>query len=150
MRSIKEVFSSNLRKLRGDRTQAEVAEAANIALRTLQKLESGQLPREENLMGLAKAFDVPETQLYFDEDLVRQPGPAEALKILAEALNIEPPNVPKETQRFYDKFNRLDQSSRKLIDLIISGALDEAQADMLIHSISALNQPQTDKERRKA
>ena len=87
LKTIKEVFSYNLRRLRGKRTQEEISAAAGIPYRTYQDMESGVIPREKwvHLERLARFHAVPETALFLDPDLTRPTG--EQLKsLLREAL----------------------------------------------------------------
>lgn len=82
----------NLRKLRGTRTQAEVAEMAGIPLRSYQNVEiNGAIPQGPNLTAIAKALGVPETRLFLDDSLIdRGPGiPRDLLARLAEATDDE-------------------------------------------------------------
>jgi transcriptional regulator with XRE-family HTH domain len=91
LKTIKEVFAENLRRLRGDRTQAALSEAADIPLRTLQKWEAGRLPRDEGqLQALATALGVAETALFIDASASAEPTPQEALEVLSRALALAP------------------------------------------------------------
>lgn len=88
--SIEKVFSENLRRLRGERTQAEIAELAGVPLRSYQKAEAEQIPRPENRRALVRAFGLKsETELFVDPDLfpsAPSPTPAEALEVLAREI----------------------------------------------------------------
>lgn len=70
MRTLEEVFKENLKRLRGRRTQAEVAEAAGIPLRSYQHAESGIIPQGPNRTAIAAALGVGrETELFLDQEL---------------------------------------------------------------------------------
>lgn len=85
---MKEVFAANLRKLRGNRTQAELAELANIPFRTYQNLEGGTYwPEYKNVRAIAAALGVPETRLFKDPDL--EASPEEALEVLRKRLSLK-------------------------------------------------------------
>lgn len=71
LKTIQEVIEFNLRRLRGKRTQSEVAEAAGIPLRTYQDAEGGHIPRPSTITALSQAFKVSETELFLDPDLKR-------------------------------------------------------------------------------
>lgn len=66
MKTIEEVFSDNLRRLRGSRSQAAVAEMADIPLRSYQRAENGDIPHGPNRTAIANALGVQETQLFVD------------------------------------------------------------------------------------
>ena len=67
MKTIQEIFIANLKRLRGERTQAVIAEIAGIPLRSYQNAEiNGAIPQGPNLAAIAKAFGVPETHLFVD------------------------------------------------------------------------------------
>lgn len=86
LRTIKEVFTRNLRHFRGNYTQAEVAEKAGISFRSYQNMESGQFPREANLEAVARALGVQPTALFLDPDFTLEPTPLYALEIVRRAL----------------------------------------------------------------
>ena len=75
MKTIREVFSANLRRLRGARTQAEMVEAAEIPFVSYQRAENGDIPQRPNLEALAKAHGVPETVFFQDPDLLTPQNP---------------------------------------------------------------------------
>jgi transcriptional regulator with XRE-family HTH domain len=81
--TIEEVFSRNLKTLRGVRTQAEIAELADIPLRSYQRAEYGEIPQQPNREAIAKAYGVPVNSLFIDPEL-RQITPQEAVRVLAE------------------------------------------------------------------
>lgn len=82
LKTIKEVFKSNLRRLRGDRTQADMASLAGIPFPSYRAFEYGRIPQGENLAALAAALGVSETALFLDPDLVREPTPEQALEVI--------------------------------------------------------------------
>lgn len=88
MKSIKDILSHNIKRLRGDRTQTEMAEIAGIPMRTYQNAEAGSIPHFSTLAALAKAFRVPETELFLDQSLLRprEPSPQEIVAIVHDAL----------------------------------------------------------------
>lgn len=93
LETIDKVLAYNVRKLRGKRSQAEVAEAAGLPLRTYQRYENGVLPRRRrHLVALAKAFGVSETVLFIDPDLTR-PTPQQAIDVLTELVKKNLPNA---------------------------------------------------------
>lgn len=84
LENINKVFAFNLRKHRGKRTQAEIAEAVGLSLRGYQRLEKGTIPRTRRLTAqLAVVLRVPETALFLDPDLIR-PSPQEALMVISD------------------------------------------------------------------
>ena len=91
MKTIEEIFRENLVKLRGRRTQAEVAEAADIPLRSYQHVEStGAIPQSPNRLAIAKALGVHESYLFVDHTQYgtqKIHSPKEALKILVDFVN---------------------------------------------------------------
>lgn len=69
MVTLEEVFKANLKRLRGNRTQAEIAESAGIPLRSYQHAESGIVPQGPNRQAIARALGVQETTLFMDPEL---------------------------------------------------------------------------------
>lgn len=74
MRTVEEIFSDNLREIRGDRTQAAFAEIVDIPVRTYQKMEAGKIPYSRNLKKLTKSLKIPEGQLFLDQELLPKTG----------------------------------------------------------------------------
>lgn len=111
MRTIREVFAENLREIRGNRTQAYMAEAVGISLSTYQKMELGNVPQAHNLEVLANGLGVPETRLFFDSDLVTQPTPEQALEVLATVVKSKPPAALPGTEDFDDQEIRMLQAA---------------------------------------
>jgi len=63
--TIQEIFIANLKRLRGKRTQADIAEAAGIPLRSYQNAEiNGAIPQGPNLAAIASVYGIPETHLF--------------------------------------------------------------------------------------
>lgn len=83
LKTIREVLSHNLETLRGDRTQAEMAELAGIPFRTYQGAEYGAMPKPETLAAIAKALGVPESKLF---EVPRKATPAEEQEVLDRAI----------------------------------------------------------------
>lgn len=111
MKTINEVLSFNLRRLRGAASQAKMAEAAGIPLRTYTHMESGNIPQRPNLEAIAKAHSIPETHLFVDPDYFPEPTPEEALEILARAIRQPKPADPLLSE-FIALWGRLDESQR--------------------------------------
>lgn len=90
MKTIEEIFRKNLIRLRSDRTQAAIAEAAGVPLRSYQHVEStGAIPQSPNRQAIAKALGVEEADLFVDLDRygpVRPLYPEEALAILTKMV----------------------------------------------------------------
>ena len=62
-------IGSRLRKLRGDRPQAEIASAVGISLSALGMYERGErMPRDEVKIALAKFYDVTVQSIFFNEE----------------------------------------------------------------------------------
>lgn len=62
-------FQSKLIDLRGNKTQAEVAEAVGISTSALTMYETGRrVPRDEIKIALARYFNVSVGYLFFDQD----------------------------------------------------------------------------------
>jgi transcriptional regulator with XRE-family HTH domain len=86
VKNIQDVFSANLRRLRGGRTQAEIAESAGVSPATYQRAENGVIPQK--LADVARALGVAETDLFLDPDLIPPPTATpdavfELIKLLA-------------------------------------------------------------------
>lgn len=88
MKTIEEIFKKNLIRLRGERTQAKIAEDAGIPLRSYQHVEStGAIPQSPNRRAIAKALGVEESDLFVDLERygpIRPIYPEEALSILTD------------------------------------------------------------------
>lgn len=72
MNTIEEIFSHNCRKFRGNRTQAKMAELAELPFRTYQNCEAGVIPQVETRKALVKAFGLKNELPLFD--LPEAPG----------------------------------------------------------------------------
>lgn len=124
MKTIQELLSFNLRSLRGDRTQEQIAEAAGIPFRTYQDCERGiKLPQQPTLESLAKLYGV--SQLAFFQDV-------NAGKILAQKLN---------SIRAADAVNILVNTFSKYGDIIESLETAEQGADVAVREVLAALQP---------
>lgn len=121
------MFADNLRRLRGKRTQAEIAEAADIPLRSYQHAESGIIPQGPNRTAIARALGAAgETELFLDPDL-RGLSPAvelfemlptlddfEAKELLAHAKTLKATRTPKGSKTADDaQTGHITKNSRK-------------------------------------
>lgn len=87
LETINKVFAFNVRRLRGNASQSEIADLAEMPLRTYQRYEAGVLPRKKrHLMALCRALKTAETALFRDPDLLM--SPEEALHVLRRALGL--------------------------------------------------------------
>jgi len=87
LETIEQVFSYNLKRLRGKATQAAFAEKIGVPLRTYQHFESGGIvPQGATRQALAQKIGVGETALFLDPDLV-EPTPGELIEYLRRALD---------------------------------------------------------------
>lgn len=66
MKAIREIFSENLKNFRGERTQEDIAEKAEMPLRTYQTCEQGRIPHPETMSKMAAAFGKTEAELFVD------------------------------------------------------------------------------------
>lgn len=127
MKTLEEVFKENLKRLRGARTQSEVAKAAKIPLRSYQHAESGIIPQDPNRQAIAGALGVPdETHLFVNLDafMPRHPiTPQEALEVLARAIS-EPPTSHR---------SDLSPEARALIEVI--GDIQEDKLSFMIEGL---------------
>lgn len=70
VKTIGEVWALNLRNLRGKKTQAAVAEAADVSLRAYSDMEAGHLPKSQTtIAAIAKALSCTESVLFQDPDI---------------------------------------------------------------------------------
>lgn len=83
MKTLEEIFVENLRRFRGDRTQAEIAERAGIPLRSYQHAEGGAIPQGPNRTAIAQALGVKESALFVDfDEFERKAIPQDVLELL--------------------------------------------------------------------
>lgn len=100
LNTIEEVVSFHLRRLRADRTQAEMAEFLGLPLRSYQALEYGSVPRPETRRIIAEKLGITETQLFLDPDLIeeeaakRQVSPDHALFVLRAYIDATKKQTP--------------------------------------------------------
>lgn len=85
LETINEVFSRNLEKFRGNRTQKDIAKALGMSLKAYNRLENGTLPRSSLFPKLARILGVPETTLFLDPDL-SSPTAEQIAEVLSFAL----------------------------------------------------------------
>jgi transcriptional regulator with XRE-family HTH domain len=64
LRTIKEVLGFNIRRLRGNRTQEEMAEFLGLNLRTYQRLEKGTRPQKATMGRVLARLSIPESALF--------------------------------------------------------------------------------------
>lgn len=129
--TIEQNFALNLRVLRGDRTQAEMAEHLGMPLRTYASLESGTIvPQAETRAKLAERLRESEGRLFADPDYVATPE--EAVKILAKYV---------ETAR--SKERELSASARALSNMLPT--LDENKARTILDFAKRIRGQATDK-----
>lgn len=117
--SIEEVFSFNLVKLRGPLTQEQAAERLGMKKSTYINLEQGTtIPQKATRSYLAQKYDIPESSLFADPDLVIQPSLREALEIVKKALDLAADLAPS-AQRIVGLLAPLDENeARTLLPLV--------------------------------
>lgn len=128
LETTREIFSFNLKRLRGDRTQRDIAEAVDVSLASYQRMESGVIPRTPGIFpALAKAFSTPERELFRDPDM--KPTPEQALQVLADALGIKTPKpevaLPK--REIIRRLSALDESKFQALLPMLESALSQAE-----------------------
>jgi len=132
LETINKVFAYNLRRLRGERTQSEISEAADIPFRTYQRLEAGAIPKtREHLRAIARVHGCTETALFLDPDLLGRP-PQAPEPTDKELLNL----LEKRLAARVDAKAVLPPEERDLLALF--AALDEHQAQMLLDTARGL------------
>jgi transcriptional regulator with XRE-family HTH domain len=109
-----ENFGERLRRLRGDRSQKEVAQGMGIPQTTLSTLENQQsVPRGEVLARLTEYFKVPIT--YFYRSHTEPLRSTESAKQFLESIRTEPfsgkPTVATHTESGED----FDEDTKRLI-----------------------------------
>jgi transcriptional regulator with XRE-family HTH domain len=110
-----ENFGQRLRRLRGDRSQREIAEALKMPPTTLSSLEAQEsIPRGEMLRKLADFFRVPVTYFYAESHPSLKPTDAgrQYLKRLREPTHVAD-TVATQSSAPLD-----DAARRKIFDLI--------------------------------
>ena len=100
MKTIEQTFRENLIRLRGKRTQAQIAEIAGIPTRSYQNAElNGVIPQGPNRQAIARALGVEELDLFVDplrHSPSRDITVTQALEIVQNALSAAlapPPGV---------------------------------------------------------
>lgn len=120
LKTLEEVFKDNLKRLRGRRTQAEIAEAAGIPLRSYQHAESGVIPQGPNRTAIARALGASrETELFMDPDLSSMDA-GQALKVIARELESRPARDP-----IAERVARLTPTARAQLEAAL-GAIEES------------------------
>jgi transcriptional regulator with XRE-family HTH domain len=121
LETINKVFALNLRNLRGDRNQEEIAELAKVPTRTYQRYEAGVLPKRRQITArLARALKVPESRLFLDPDAMPKVTPAQAVDVILR----------------YIKDTTLSDDARELVRLFGElGELDKDAANGLLERL---------------
>jgi transcriptional regulator with XRE-family HTH domain len=89
LNTIREAFAFNLRLLRGNKTQAEMAEFLSLPLSTYQKLESGQVPQRGTMEAITQKLGVSEVSLVQLPGEAPPPSPVSPrLAAIGEAVTI--------------------------------------------------------------
>lgn len=123
LKTIKQVFASNLRLFRGKRTVEEIAEAADIPYRTYQEMETGRMSRPKNIAAVAKALGVPETRLFLDPDLLDvRPTVQTALKVVQEHIEMTGVIIQKDSS-LKRQIARFTPDQMKKLELAIEAIL---------------------------
>lgn len=118
LETIEKVFAINLRKMRGNATQADMAERLELQLRAYQHMEAGEvIPQAETRRLIAKNLKISETSLFLDPDLTK-PTFKQALEMVRGDI---------------DRLASFSPAQRALFDLLPS--VDEEQARRLIELI---------------
>jgi transcriptional regulator with XRE-family HTH domain len=129
LETIDKVFARNLREMRGDKRQEDVAHESKVPWRSYVRLEKGTIPRNRaHLKRLATYYGVTETRFFLDPDLAtKQPATdlsvEKALEVLRRAL--ETSTVER---RIGEILRKIDQT--KVNDFI---AAIDSLADGYIH-----------------
>lgn len=73
MKNYKQIFSENLTRLRGEKTQAAMAHELDPELEAsnYNRWENGTIPQEAMVRRICEYFDVTESQLFLDKNLLR-------------------------------------------------------------------------------
>lgn len=95
MRTLREVFRYNLKKLRRDAglEQLDFAAQLGIPYSTYQKMESskGSIPQKATIRQIVEALHLSsETVLFLDPDLIKPPSPEDALRVLTRIVMERP------------------------------------------------------------
>lgn len=109
MKTIEDIFGENLRRLRGERSQAAIAEKAGMHVVSYQRCESGTIPHRPNLEAIIRALGTEEFELFVDRTHY---VPREAIEI-QDGLT-----------KLFEKFPKLDHAGR----IRILNVLDEQLA----------------------
>lgn len=125
METINEVLAHNVRKLRGNRTQSEIAEKANLSLRSYQHIEGGHIPQQPNLEAVASALGIRPTALFLDPDYTLEPTPIYALEIIRRALEgFCGEDVSPMRRQVFDCVAKVDESQVSAILTFVEMALN--------------------------
>lgn len=116
LETISKVFAENLKSLRGERTQAAVAEAAGLPLRTYQSLEAGVIPRLPRVrQQLARALGVSESRLFIDPEYMPKPSKDAALQILRTSLAL----IERLPERLLKRLAAMDQAEISALEDVL-------------------------------
>lgn len=107
-------FGERLRRLRGDRSQKEVAHGMDIPQTTLSTLENqGSVPRGEVLARLAEYFGVPIT--YFYRSNIEPLRSTERAKLFLESIRLQPISGKATVATHMEPGDDFDEETKKLI-----------------------------------
>lgn len=116
METLSQSLGRRLRKLRDDRdlSRETVCTITGLSVTSLVDIEKGkQWPSAETLDRLARYFNV-NPAVFFTDDIVRiEPTPAEALEIVARALQEKPAPVAKTPQPLEEDMEEIRQALLK-------------------------------------
>lgn len=136
MRTIREIFSENLRFYRAGRTQAEMAEFIGIPFRTYQNMESGvSLPQQASISVAALKLGVSEAQLFQDRSSMPKPSPLEAWKVLSKQLRVELPEGALDSARLAEPTPAptLSDRDRRILDAL--RGLNDEDLDFILEDV---------------
>lgn len=133
--TIREVFVKNLREFRAGRTQAQIAELAGIPLRSYQRAEYGDIPQEDNLKAIARAFGVTPTRLFLDPALIA-PSMETALGMVGSMVALLSKFTPAQRALFDILSTIDDEQAERFVRLAGVGAETRKETAALKSGIS--------------
>ncbi len=88
--TIEDILSHNLKELRGDARQEDVARGAKVPERTYQRIEAGSIPKKRQwLAALAKYHRVTVGRLFLDPDLIPEPTLSPRARLISAILAMD-------------------------------------------------------------
>lgn len=94
MEKIRNILATNLRRLRGERTQAQVAVDCGVEIPTYNRWEKEKAwPDPTSVQAIADYYKIDPSELYRSLDIVDKPQPLPKLSFLASALRSIPDEV---------------------------------------------------------